>query len=437
MRPLTLLRITMTKPPLHIFFSTLVLVALLGSVDKAAHAAVPLDRILVVVNDEVITEHDLQQKLKSLKTRLAGKDKKVLALARKQLLDQIILEKIQLQYAKKIGINVDDDMVDKAVKRIADQNKFSVRQLRQALERDGLRFKNFRESIRNEIIIKRLLDQEINNAITVSDSEVDNFLAQQKGSGGGDIEFNVDHILLPFGPLTPEQAKQQAQVALQRVQSGEDFSEVAKQMSRGPNAKDGGKLGWRKTSQLPSVFVSTLNALSAGQSAVVESPNGFHVLKLIEKRGGSQLAITQYHVRHILLRPNELMSLDDAKNKLLQLRDRIKNGEDFAELARAHSADKGSASKGGDLGWIGPGVTVKPFEEAVRNLPVGKLSDPVRTAFGVHLIQVLDKRQKDISRERDRGLARQKIMQMKSSERYDHWLRQLKDEAYVEYKPGA
>jgi len=427
----------MSKTPFQLFFSILILVGIAGAQCNAALAAIPLDRILVVVNDEVITENDLQQKLNSLKAQLAGKGQKVLTQARKQLLDQLILEKIQLQYAKKIGISVDDEMVDKAVKRIADQNKFSVRQLRQALERDGLRYKDFRESIRNEIIIKRLLDQEINNAISVSDSEVDNYIAQQKGAGGGDVIFNVDHILLPFGPFTPEQAKQQAQIALQRIQAGEDFGEVAKQMSKGPNAKDGGKLGWRKTSQLPAVFVSTLNALQPGQSAMVESPNGFHVLRLNDKRGGSQLSITQYHVRHILLRPNELVSLDDAKNKLLQLRERIKNGEDFAELARAHSADKASAVKGGDLGWIGPGVTVKPFEEAVRNLPIGELSEPVRTAFGVHLIQVLDKRQKDISRERDRGLARQKIMQMKSEERYEHWLRQLKDEAYVEYKPGA
>lgn len=413
------------------------IVCLLGAFLGVASAAVPLDKILVVVNDEVITEHDLQQKLKALKSQLAGKNKKVLSAARKQLLDQLILEKIQLQYAQRIGISVDDDMVDKAVKRIADQNKFSVRQLRQALERDGLRYQDFRKSIRNEIVTKRLLDQEINNSITVSESEVDNFIAQQRGSSNADVEFNVDHILLPFGPFAPEQARAQAASALKRIQAGEDFGEVAKQMSKGPNAKDGGKLGWRKTSQLPAVFVSTLGALQPGQSAVVESPNGFHVLKLNEKRGGTRLAITQFHVRHILLRPNELMSLDEAKNKLLQLRDRIKNGEDFGELARAHSTDKGSASKGGDLGWIGPGVTVKPFEEAVRNLPVGELSEPVRTAFGVHLIQVLDKRVKDISRERDRGLARQKIMQMKSEERYEQWLRQLKDEAYVEYKPGA
>ncbi|RTZ59810.1 MAG: molecular chaperone SurA [Gammaproteobacteria bacterium] len=431
-----------TRTTMHrSFFSSrliaLLLVGMLGFSGISAQAAVPLDRILVIVNDEVITEHDLQQKLKSLKTQLAGKDEKVLAAARKQLLDQLILEKIQLQYAKRIGIDVDDEMVDKAVKRIADQNKFSVRQLRQALERDGLGYKDFRESIRNEIIIKRLLDQEINNSITVSESEVDNFIAQRRGAGNEDVEFNVDHILLPFGPLTPEQAKQQAQAALKRIQAGENFTEVARQMSRGPNAKDGGKLGWRKTSQLPAVFVSTLSGLQPGQTAVVESPNGYHVLKLNEKRGGSQLAVSQYHVRHILLRPNELMSLEDAKNKLLQLRERINNGEDFAELARAHSADKGSASKGGDLGWIGPGVTVKPFEEAVRNLQVGDISEPVRTAFGVHLIQVLGVRQKDVSQERDRGLARQKIMQMKSEERYEQWLRQLKDEAYVEYKPGS
>ncbi len=417
--------------------AVLLFVVLSGLAGVTAHAATPLDRILVIVNDEVITEHDLQQKLKALKTRLAGKDEKVLAAARKQLLDQLILEKIQLQYAKRIGIEVDDEMVDAAVKRIADQNKFSVRQLRQALERDGLAYRDFRESIRNEIIIKRLLDQEINNSITVSESEVDNFIARQHGAANEDIEFNVDHILLPFGPLSPEQARQQAQAALKRIQAGEDFAQVARQMSRGPNAKDGGKLGWRKTSQLPAVFVSTLSGMQPGQTAVVKSPNGYHVLKLNDKRGGSQLAVTQYHVRHILLRPNELMSLDDAKNKLLQLRERIKNGEDFAALARAHSADKGSASKGGDLGWIGPGVTVKPFEEAVRNLAVGELSDPVRTAFGVHLIQVLGVRQKDVSQERDRGLARQKIMQMKSEERYEQWLRQLKDEAYVEYKPGA
>ena len=407
----------------------------------SAPAATHLDRIMVVVNDEIITQSELKVRLDEIKKRIASQ--KIEAppenVLKKQVLERLILERLQLQVAKQMGLEASNDKVDTALQNIAAQNRMSLPELYKTMAKDGLSEAALREQIRQQIIIQQLVEREIGNRISVSESEMENFRANNENRDGG-TEYNISHILISVPEsATPEilqQTRQRAEALLQILRNGAAFDQAAIANSQGQNALEGGNLGWKKTGELPAVFVSALKTMRPGEvSDLLRSPSGFHLLKLIDKRGGKKTqAITQTRARHILLRTNEIVSADDARRRLEKLRQRIENGDDFTELAKAHSEDPGSAVSGGDLGWVNPGQTVPEFERAMDALKLNELSAPVRTSYGFHLIQVLERRQQDVTQERDQADARQQIQARKTDERYEQWVRQLRDEAYIDYR---
>lgn len=397
-------------------------------------------RIVAVVNNDVITQLELNDRMRIVKQQLQkrGTPLPPQDVLEKQMLERIITDRVQSQYAKETGIRVDDLQLDKTLQRIAQENNMTVEAFRAALEKDGVSFSKFREEIREEIILSRLREREVDNRITVSDAEVDNFLSTRAAQTGGEDEFNLAHILVRVPEqASPEQVQNKrahADKALEELKKM-DFSQVAASYSDAPDALQGGVLGWRLASRLPALFLETVNALKPGEtSAVLRSPNGFHILKLLDKRSkGGVLIVQKTHARHILIKTSEIVSDADSKNRLLQLKERLDNGANFAELARLHSED-GSASKGGDLGWLSPGETVPEFERVMDALKPGETSAPVRSPFGWHLIQVLERRSEDVSKERQTLTARQEIRARKADEAYENWIRQLRDQAFVEYR---
>lgn len=408
---------------------------------EAKPTPITLDRIVAVVNSDVITQLELSDRLRTVTQQLQkqGTPLPPPELLEKQLLERIIMDKVQLQFAQENGVKVDDTQLDKTLQRIGQENGLGPDQFRAALEHDGVNFAKFREDIRNEIIMGRLREREVDNRVTVSEAEVDAYLASLAMTKGDGNEFNLAHILVRVPEqASPEQLqklKARATQALEELKSGKDFRQIAASYSDAPDALQGGQLGWRSSGQLPTLFTEILNTLKPGEtSEVLRSANGFHILKLLAKRGkDAPLIVQQTHARHILVKVNEAMSDQDAKNRVAQLKERIEHGAKFEELARQFSED-GSASRGGDLNWLSPGVTVPEFEKAMDTLPPGQLSEPVRTPFGWHLIQVLERRNEDVSKERQHMQARQELRSRKAEEAYQEWLRQLRDRAYIEIR---
>lgn len=400
-----------------------------------------VDRIAAVVNDEVITLEELNDQVRTVTKQLKEQGTPLPApdVLQRQMLERMITQRAELQYARETGIRVEDTQLDQTLLRIADDNKMTLQQMREELEKDEISFKKFREEIRDQIIMSRVKEREVDNRIVVTDGEVDNYLRTRALQHGSDAEFNLSHILIRVPEqASPEQIqarRQRAAQVLAQLKSGADFAQVSAGFSDAPDALQGGNLGWRPADRVPSLFLDAAVALQPGEvSPVLRSPNGFHIIKLIGKRESSGVAmVTQTLARHILIKTNELVSETDARNRLDQLRERIDNGADFAELARLHSEDA-SASKGGDLGWLSPGDTVPEFEHAMDALKPGDVSRPVKTPFGWHLIQVLQRRSEDVSKERQLMQARQAIRAQKVDEAYQEWLRQLRDNAYVEYR---
>ncbi|HUY04203.1 MAG TPA: peptidylprolyl isomerase, partial [Rhodocyclaceae bacterium] len=355
------------------------------------------DRIVAVVNDEAITLNELNARLTSVERQLRtqGTPLPPHQVLEKQVLERMVMDDIQLQYAKETSTQVDDGQLDAALQRIATANHLSLPEFRAALEKDGVTWAKFREEIRDEMIITKLREREVDSRITVSDGEVDNYLASPEYAAGANEELDLSHILL----RVPEQASPEqlasiharAEQALAQIKRGDDFAKVAASYSDAPDALSGGAIGFRPLNRLPSLYVEAAAKLQPGEvSGILRSPAGFHIVKLIARRGGAQQekTVVQTHARHILIKVNELVSDADAKRKLLDIRERLEHGADFAELARLYSNDL-SAAKGGDLGWLYPGDTVPEFQRAMDALKINEISQPVRTQFGWHLIQVL------------------------------------------------
>lgn len=417
----------------------------MGAQAPRARQPVLLDRIVAIVNDEAITARELEERTQFAIKQLAqqGTAPPPRPVVERQLLERLVSDRVQLQFAKETGLRVDDAELDRAIGRIAEQNNIGPQQLRETLERDGVPFAKFREDIRSEIIMTRLREREVDNRIVVTDNEIDALLASSAGGEMRSDEMNLSHILIVVPEnARPEQVQDRrarAEEALAQLTKGVDFKQVAAAFSEAPDALQGGTMGWRAGERLPTLFYDALKAMKPGDvSPVLRSANGFHILKLNERRGAvgaTQVppTVQQTHVRHILLKTNELVSENEARNRLRNLKERLENKADFAELARAHSEDA-SAAKGGDLGWILPGDTVPEFERAMNALKPGEISDPVRSPFGWHLIQVLERGVQDVSKERQRLAARQTLRARKSDEAYQEWVRQLRDRAYVEVR---
>jgi peptidyl-prolyl cis-trans isomerase SurA len=412
---------------------------------RPANEPQPADRIAVVVNDEVITLQELRARLDSAISQLKRQNTPLPPrdVLEKQMLERMVMDKVQLQYARETGLRVEDAQLETALQRIAENNKLSLAQFRQALESEGIAYTKFREEIRDEITIARVREREVENKIVISEGEIDNYLAGElanDGSAGNSgEEYQMAHILLRSPEsASPEQIQRlrgKADQVLERLNRGEDFAQIAAAYSDAPDGLQGGSLGWRKPHRLPAIFAEMVGHLKVGEiSPILRSSNGFHLVKLIAKRGGSATeAVQQTRVRHILLKVSEVVSETDARHKLAGLRERLANGGKFAELAKTFSQD-GSAPKGGDLGWIYAGDTVPEFERAMNQLKLGEISQPVQTPFGVHLIEVLERRVQDVSSERRRTAARQVLRERKLDEAYQDWLRQARDRAYVEFR---
>jgi len=399
-----------------------------------------IDRIVAVINDEVITRNDLNERINRAISQLArsGTPMPPRADLERQLLERMITDRAVTQFAKENGMRVDDVELDRAIDRIAQDNQMITAQLRLVLEKDGVPFAKFREDIRGEILMARLREREITDKIVVTDSEIDNLLATAQ-QGAGTDEFNVSHILVRVpenaGPEQIQVRQARAEQALTQLKSGTDFRQVAASYSEAPDALQGGLMGWREDVRLPTLFAEAVRGMKPGDlSGLLRSPNGFHILKLNERRGGQQpIVVQQTNVRHILIKVSEVVSENEGRNRLRNLKERLDNKGDFSQIARANSEDT-SAAKGGDLGWISPGDTVPEFERAMDALKPGEISEPVRSPFGWHLIQVVERRASDMTSERRRLAARQTLRERKGDESFQEWVRRTRDLAYVEIR---
>jgi peptidyl-prolyl cis-trans isomerase SurA len=408
---------------------------------QSADREVLLDRVIAVVNDEAITQHDLNEQRVAVLLQL--RESKIAAPApdvlERQLLERMITERSLLQFAKETGVRVDDTTVERAFLRVAQDNKVTPEEFRKLLEREGIAYAKYREDIRRELTMQRLREREVEARVNVTDAEVDNFLASAALREGGDVEYLLSHILVSVPEqASPEQVEQRlrrAEAALQQVTSGTDFAQVAASTSDAPDALQGASLGWRNAARLPTAFADLVRSMKKGDvSQVLRSPAGFHVVKLVDQRDRSApTVVDQTRVRHILVRVNETTSEAEGRARIERISDRLETGVKFEDMARINSEDASSA-KGGDLGWVNPGDTVPEFEQAMAKLEVGETSRPVRTPFGWHLLKVEERRKQDISRDRRREQARQALRQRKADELFSEFVRQTRDRAYVELK---
>lgn len=408
----------------------------------AGTTATPIDAVRVVVNDDVITRLELAQRMQAVVQQLQkqGTQLPERGILEKQVLERMIMEKLQLQFAKENGVRVDDAQMEGALQRIAQQNKFgSLTAFRAKLEKEGIDFARFREEIRGEIIAVRLREREVDSKLFISDSDIETYLDTQAKQGNKGEQLQLAHILI----VVPEQAtaenlrslQRRADEALQKLRAGAPFAQIAAGYSDARDALQGGQIGWRPANELPSLFADALAAMQPGQlSDILRSPSGFHILKLLDRRNDdAPVFITQTHARHILIKTSELVSENDARDRLQEIKRDIDAGADFAEQARLHSED-GSAAQGGELGWISPGETVPEFETAMNALKEKQISGLVKSGFGWHLIQVLERRNADVSEQQKRQQARNAIRAYKSDEAYQDWLRQLRDRAFIDYR---
>jgi peptidyl-prolyl cis-trans isomerase SurA len=401
-----------------------------------------VDRIVAVVGREVVTASELAERRNLAEQQLRGQGTPLpeRGILERQLLERLILDKAQLQMARDNGIRVEESQLDRALERIAENNKMTLSAFRLALEKDGVPFAKFREEVGQQIQMQRLREREVDDRIEVSEGEIDQFLESAKNSSNARSEFNLAHVLVRVPEqASPEQldrARAKAEQARAESVSGADFAKIAATYSDAPDALQGGNMGWRSEDRLPELFAGALKTLRPGEtSPVLRSPGGFHVIKLMQRRGADEGApAEQTHARHILVRTSEVASEADARRRLTDLRERIvTGGADFAELARLNSAD-GSASRGGDLGWLFPGDTVPEFERAMNLLKPGEISQPFNSSFGWHLVQVLERRSTGQTQDRRRMQARQALKERKADEAFQEWLRQLRDRTYVEIR---
>lgn len=426
-----------------VIFSCIIIInSLLASNAHAEDTVVKMDRIVAIVNKNAITEQELEDKVQTVSAQLEkqGKTLPPEATLRKQILERLIVDNLQLQLAAERGIRVNDTQLDKTIERIAEQNRMGIEEFKIALANDGIAFHQFREDMRNEITISRLKETEVNRRVNVSDGEIDNYLTTQENSDDGkQEEYELSHILIrtpeESSPEDIEIARVRVEEVLSLLNNGENFEQVSAAHSDAPNALEGGTMGWRNSGQLPPAFLKLLQEMEIGDtSKPIRSPNGFHIIKITDKRtADSTLIVDQTHVRHILIKLNEVVSEQEAKHKMDSLKERLDNGADFEDLARQYSED-GSANSGGDLGWVNPGDTVPQFEKAMNGLALEEISDPIQSPFGWHIIQVLERRKQDMTDQAARIKARKEIRARKAEETYQDWLHEIRDRAFVELR---
>jgi len=416
------------------------------SAGQAAEEAVPdrrqpLNRIVAIVNDDIIMSTQLNEAISDISRQLQEKgtplpEHSVLV---RQVLERLIMDTLQLEIAERNGISVDDGMLNEEARQLAAKSGLSLTEFRNVLESQGYSYANFREKLRREMLIQQVRRQMVASRITVTDQEVDNMLATLKSSGQGDVEYHIAHILVAIpesaGQDEIDAAQQRAENMLTRLRGGASFTELAVAESDAQSALEGGDIGWRSLSQIPSLFLEPVKAMQVGDvSGLLRSSGGFHIVTLLGKRGDERHIVEQTHARHILLKPDEVNSDEEIRQRIEQLRLRLQGGEDFETLARAHSQDPLSAARGGDLGWISRGDMVAEFEDAMNRMQPGEISAPFKSQFGWHILQVTERRDYDSTEEYERNRVRQLIHSRKYDEELFLWLRRLRDESYVDYR---
>lgn len=422
-------------------FSRNFLILLTFFISFQSHGLQTLDRIVAIVNDDVISYQELQKRIDDFRRQMIAKGAPVPGneVMQKQVLERMILDSIQLQMAKSQGIRVDDLTLNRMLDSIARNNKTSLDQLRRSLQAQGISYNAFREQTRDDMIIRQLQQRMVMARINVSDQEIEQFLEQQSEAGSATNEkYHISHILI----ATPEAATpddinaafDRAEKARAYLQDGEAFRDVALRFSEGRQALDGGDLGWRSAAELPALFVQAIQNMEKGDiSPALRSAGGFHIIKLIDKQARQHI-VEQTHARHILMRPDQITTEEQVREKMNEIKKRLLNGEDFAELAKQFSQDPGSKNNGGDLGWTSAGNFVPRFEKVMDSLEINQISEPFRSQFGWHIVQVLERRKEDETEQLKRSRAEEAIRQRKADEELQLWLRRIRDEAYVEYR---
>lgn len=423
----------------YILTGTMALVMALSA--TVTGAATPIDRIVAVVNDDIILSSEIEDRIELIRQRMEpGTNLPSSREFRRQVLDQIINETLQIQRARQAGLQISDDQVNQAMARFARQNDTTLDRLPQVLASQGMDYSAVREQIRRELVQQQVQQGMLHREVTVSDQEVQEFLAAAEARGDFNNEYRVSHIMIASsdGDDSGDQAaRSEAMELYQRLQDGAEFSQLAVNHSDSRTALDGGDLGWRPGPELPTIFAEKVASMAEDEiTEPFRTSSGYHILKLENARRGDPVIVEEFRARHILLRPSEVLLPSEARIRLTSLREQIQNGADFAELAQEHSQDPGSASQGGDLGWQGPGQLVPAFEQKMRELSPGEISEPFETRFGWHIVQLLETRERDRTLETRRDQAQQYIRARKADQRMEGWLQRLRDEAYIEIRLG-
>jgi peptidyl-prolyl cis-trans isomerase SurA len=402
----------------------------------------PGDHIAVVVNQELVTAYELNQRMTLARADAQRKNQRLPGDGelRGLVLESLIEDRAMLSHARDSGIKVDDNEVDRAVAVVASQNQLTPQQLRQRLVQDGLDLPRFRANLRDQIMVERVREREVAQRIRITDGEIDALIDKQRGGSAGEVQYNIAQVLIKLPEGANESAvaerRTRAEAALVRIRGGEDFAAVAKQVSEDDNKERGGEIGLRPADKLPDIFLETVRPLQAGQlaPALLRTGAGFHVIKLLERAEGGALRVTQTRARHVLLRPSEQLTEAAVRTRLTEFKRQIEGGQRrFEDIAREHSLD-GSASAGGDLGWASPGQFVPEFEQAMNALALGGVSAPLETRFGWHLIQVQERRTVVPDTKQLRDQARQALRERKFEDAYGEWVREVRGRAYVEFR---
>jgi peptidyl-prolyl cis-trans isomerase SurA len=428
------------------FGAAVLLLAAVGSVHAQSNdlssTGVLLDRVAAVVNDGIVLRSDVERQMTVISQRLqqAGQQLPPRNVLRQQVLERLVLQELQMQRADRLGLKVSDEMVNNALTEVATRNNIKFSDLPAALEAQGINYRAYRDEIRRDMVLQGLRQRDVIARVYVSPREVEQCIAKRKASPAADNEFNLAHILVSIPGTADEkqiaERTSRAQAVYERASRNEDFGQLAITYSDSGTALEGGALGWRKTGQLPSFVADIIPAFQAGDvTQPIRTPSGLHIFKVLEVRGGQAPAlVAQVHARHILMKPTEVMDDETVRQKLSQIRDRVLRGESFEAVASVTSEDPGSAAEGGDLGWAGPGSFVPEFEKQLDALQDDQISEPFRTQFGWHIVQLLGRRTYDASEDMTRNRCVTQLRESRADEETEIWLRRLRDEAFVEYR---
>ena len=401
----------------------------------------PLDQVLVIVDDDIVMESELHSRIRSISARLAAQGTRLPPqdVMEKRVLDQLILESIQLQMAERTGLRIGDNQLNETMQNIAKRNGLTLDQFQEQIKSEGVTYSEARDQIRRELLISRIQQRQVDRKVRVTDKEIETFLASSEGKKRTASEYYLGHILIsitdPANPVVVDAARARAEDIIAELNAGADFKQTAVAKSDGRNALQGGVIGWRKENEVPSIAADIIQTLKVGvPSELLRTTGGFHIMQVLDRRGGKEQLVKQYKTRHILMKATEVRTLGESKEAIIQLRERIILGDDFAAIAKANSDDPISAASGGELGWVSVGEMVPAFDDIMKNSPVGIVSQPLLTDFGWHILQVEETRMEDLGSQIQANQARQVIHRRKYEEELSLWLHEIRGEAYVEIK---